>query len=648
MSASDPAIPDLEVRITPLLRGIPGTSEDLEGNGVTTIDIEDTVLVEQVTAVEVNMAVDEGRNATVVLSSHDPAVEGLEPYQHALWIGYWRPGEVQAETVFFGQTNVSDNFEGGTVTLNAQDPTGKAQHHYLRRGDEALNIDKNRGRLEPHAFNFEVVMQAARNTDEQQDREVPVLGLKVDEWGDFTAPPFNDEGGVEFERGQEVWDLLVTWASQANGPQMDVVPNWLWPIANAYAFLDLYDPPTDPEAPGLGELGRYLAPADPDDPAAGEVVWDYGLGNDTLEDCAVDPGRPGTHQHVLDRDKAYRETSADAESSAEVGVWVDWVEADLTIARPSGNDPRIPADTSPLRELADARVKAYGKPVKHTTLKLRPDVALDRHFGHPRWVDTVSGERIGGDWYLGDYVLARALRGFRSFAQLVRIVGVKIHRSAPDYLVRFDVEVIPAIGGVPGPNTDEGSAGVGGDGDPPTVSFAQPEPDGIFSGDEMQILVEAFDDDGIASVEIKVDGVAITGGFFTAAPYFAFFDTTTLTDGMHTVSAEAIDGHGDAATASIAFEVSNALPTCTLTSPTAGATVTGTITLTATAGGEPISYVEFLVDGVLLSGADTSSPFTKSWNSTTVPNGAHTIAARATDTDGQQTVSTAVNVTVAN
>ncbi len=544
MSALDPAIADLEVRIMPLLKGVPGTLEGEVGTIYTTsIDIEDTILVEQTSKVEVQMQVDEGRTATVVLSAHDPHVESLEPYKHALWIGYWRPGEVQAETVFCGQMNVSDRFGEGLVVLDAQDPTGKTQHHYIRRGDDALNIGngKHRGRLEPHAFNFETVIQAARNTPEQQDREVPVLGLRVDIEGFFADPPFTGEGGVEFERGQEVWELVSTWAQQANGPNMDVVPNWLWPIELYYAQLDLYDYPTDPLAPGAGELGRYLAPADPDDPASTEIVWDYGLGNDALENCDVDPARPGTHQHVLDRDKAYRETSADADSSAEVGVWVDWVEADFTIARPSGNAPRIPADTSPLRELADARVKAYGVPVKHTTITLRPDGVQTRHFGHPHWVDEVSGERIGGDWYLGDYVLVRALQGYRSFEQLVRIVAVKIHRSAPDYLVRFDVDVIPAIGGTPGDDPSE-------DFEAPVVAITSPAPAATVSGAAVAITADATDNMGVVGVQFirgSLPGTAI-GAEDQVAPYAVTWDTTALSDGVYTLRAIARDAGGNA------------------------------------------------------------------------------------------------------
>jgi subtilisin family serine protease len=90
-------------------------------------------------------------------------------------------------------------------------------------------------------------------------------------------------------------------------------------------------------------------------------------------------------------------------------------------------------------------------------------------------------------------------------------------------------------------------------------------------------------------------------------------------------------------------------PTVSLTSPAAGATVSGTaVTLSATASDNvAVAKVEFLVDGTVV-GTDTSSPYSISWNSTTVANGSHSFTARATDTAGNATTSAAVTATVSN
>lgn len=87
------------------------------------------------------------------------------------------------------------------------------------------------------------------------------------------------------------------------------------------------------------------------------------------------------------------------------------------------------------------------------------------------------------------------------------------------------------------------------------------------------------------------------------------------------------------------------LPTATITLP---ANNDGLVPLNATASDDlGVVKVEFFVDGSLV-GADTTSPYSYSWNSTTVPNGSHAVQARATDTKGQVGSSTTINVNVAN
>jgi chitodextrinase len=88
-------------------------------------------------------------------------------------------------------------------------------------------------------------------------------------------------------------------------------------------------------------------------------------------------------------------------------------------------------------------------------------------------------------------------------------------------------------------------------------------------------------------------------------------------------------------------------PTVNLTNPTNSSTVSGTVDLAATATDTAgISSVEFLVDGSVVD-TDTTSPYSYSWDSTTVSNGQHTIVAQATDTNGN-TATSSVTVTVNN
>ncbi|MFB1479704.1 M20/M25/M40 family metallo-hydrolase [Corallococcus sp. RDP092CA] len=89
-------------------------------------------------------------------------------------------------------------------------------------------------------------------------------------------------------------------------------------------------------------------------------------------------------------------------------------------------------------------------------------------------------------------------------------------------------------------------------------------------------------------------------------------------------------------------------PTVSLTAPASGATVTGTTAITATASDNVgVSKVEFLVDGAV-KGTVVSSPYSYAWDSRTVANGGHTVAAKAYDGSGNTATTTARTVTVSN
>ena len=90
-------------------------------------------------------------------------------------------------------------------------------------------------------------------------------------------------------------------------------------------------------------------------------------------------------------------------------------------------------------------------------------------------------------------------------------------------------------------------------------------------------------------------------------------------------------------------------PTVSMTAPAPGATVAGQTTLAANAS-DPVAIagVQFLLDGSPLGAEVTSTPYTLVWNTTTVSDGSHTLAARARDSAGLSTVSTAISVTVQN
>jgi uncharacterized protein (TIGR03118 family) len=92
--------------------------------------------------------------------------------------------------------------------------------------------------------------------------------------------------------------------------------------------------------------------------------------------------------------------------------------------------------------------------------------------------------------------------------------------------------------------------------------------------------------------------------------------------------------------------VLNVPPVVALTAPAGN--LSGTVTLSATAQSSiNIAKVEFLADGASI-GVATTSPYTVSWDTTTVADGTVTLTATATDVDGNPGTSPAVTVTVAN
>jgi len=91
-------------------------------------------------------------------------------------------------------------------------------------------------------------------------------------------------------------------------------------------------------------------------------------------------------------------------------------------------------------------------------------------------------------------------------------------------------------------------------------------------------------------------------------------------------------------------------PTATITSPTGGSTVSGTVSVSVNASDNVgVAKVEFRVDGTLKATITGGNPFVFSWDSTTATNGSHNIEARAYDLAGNQSLPAPfINLIVAN
>ena len=117
-------------------------------------------------------------------------------------------------------------------------------------------------------------------------------------------------------------------------------------------------------------------------------------------------------------------------------------------------------------------------------------------------------------------------------------------------------------------------------------------------------------------------------------------DTAPTTDRYNLSIVEILSGGGG---------VNTTPPSVSMTSPASGATVSGLSTVSATAS-DPVSVVgvQFLLDGAALGAEVMTPPYSITWDTKTVSDGTHALAARARDGAGLATTSTPVTVTVSN
>jgi Bacterial Ig domain len=198
-------------------------------------------------------------------------------------------------------------------------------------------------------------------------------------------------------------------------------------------------------------------------------------------------------------------------------------------------------------------------------------------------------------------------------------------------------EVSAPAGNTPPPDT------------PPAVTVTAPSEGATVSG-IVTVEASASDDVGVTQVAFSVDGSSIGTDTNGVDGWSASWDTRTALDGAHTITATATDTKGQTQKDSNAVSADNTPPLVAVSSPLAGATVSGTIPVETTASdNQAVASVRFFVDGSSI-GTDTSASggWSVSWNTTTVADGAHKLTATARDGAGNATTSAPVVVTVDN
>ncbi len=129
---------------------------------------------------------------------------------------------------------------------------------------------------------------------------------------------------------------------------------------------------------------------------------------------------------------------------------------------------------------------------------------------------------------------------------------------------------------------------------------------------------------------------------------------STLSDGSHsncTIYITDSSSNQSNTITTTSFIVDTTSPTVSVSAPSDGNVVSGnSVTISASASDtNTVSGVQFKLDtNTNIGTEDTSSPYSISWDSTGVSDGAHTIIAVASDGVGNQTTSTTINITVDN
>src|SRR3972149_6429072 len=171
------------------------------------------------------------------------------------------------------------------------------------------------------------------------------------------------------------------------------------------------------------------------------------------------------------------------------------------------------------------------------------------------------------------------------------------------------------------------------DATPPTVTITNPQ-NGADVTTSFTVKVDSSDNVAINKIELYLDGTFY--GQKTTLPYDFALDADTMSAGTHEIKAVSIDSSGNSNFAIITINaVRNSSdtipPTVTITNPSGGSTVSGMVTVSASATDNvAISSVELYVNNVLYN-KKTTSPSDFSLDTKNLPSGSNILKAKAFD-----------------
>ncbi|UFS69117.1 Ig-like domain-containing protein [Geomonas sp. RF6] len=189
---------------------------------------------------------------------------------------------------------------------------------------------------------------------------------------------------------------------------------------------------------------------------------------------------------------------------------------------------------------------------------------------------------------------------------------------------------------------------VAGDVVPPTVSVTSPTANTAVTG-SVTVSASATDNVGVTKTEVYDNGTLAFVSNQSSVSYA--WDTTRAASGTHALVAKAYDAAGNvgqSSTVVVTVGTDATPPAVALTSPLAGSTVRGAVSVSANAtDAVGVTRVEFYVQGAIAA-TTTTAPYSFTWNTASVANGSYTLTAKAYDAAGNIGRSGTVTVTVSN
>jgi hypothetical protein len=190
---------------------------------------------------------------------------------------------------------------------------------------------------------------------------------------------------------------------------------------------------------------------------------------------------------------------------------------------------------------------------------------------------------------------------------------------------------------------------------PPTVSITAPVTGSTIHGSTQLTSTATVDPSlSVASVQYDIDGRRLSP-LLTTAPYTYRMQAQNITSGTHTLTAIIQDSSGAMATSPpVSITVTNGVrnPSVSITSPPNSSSVSGTVTIQATAGSDPsttVASVQYVLDDNQDIGPPlTTPPYTYAWNASQLNPGLYRLRAIVTDALGNSSKSSYVKVNVKN